>query len=412
MRRTIALALALITALTAGRPLRAQPADSIVAIGLRATLHSAILGEDRPLEIHLPASYGAAPTARYPVVVVLDGPAHFAAVSAMTDFLAANSRAPELIVVAVDNTRDRTHDLTPPADTGVVRLALDARDTVSQSFPTAGGAARFRAFLTTELVPWVDEHYRTVPYRILVGHSFGGLLAIDALAHEPRGFNAYVAISPSLWWDRGRYVRRVEAALAHAPLEGRAVYMSTGAREGPSMIEPARELASALAGIHASGFRSWYAVMPTETHGSNPLRTTYDALEHIFAGWEPADSVVNAALLHGDLTGLEAHHAELTRRFGFAVPLSPDLVNSMAYFNLQQRRLDEALRLFRRNTDAAPDYANGWDSLADGLEASGKMVEALAAEERAVSVAERTRDPALPSYQAHLERLRKALGKP
>jgi tetratricopeptide (TPR) repeat protein len=278
---------------------------------------------------------------------------------------------------------------------------------VRQRFPTSGGAAKLRAFITDELAPWVQSQYRTAPYRILVGHSFGGLFAIDALAQSPRAFNAYVAISPSLWWDDGRYVKRVETALAASPLDGRVLYMTTGEREGSDMIDPARELAAALDARRPAGFRSSFRVMPTETHGSNPLRTEYDALERIFDGWEPADSVSEAGFVRGDVSGLEAHAAELTRRYGFPVTVSLDEVNEMAYYHLRQKHLDVALKLFRHNVERSPDYANGWDSLADGLEADGKLAEALQAQEKAVKLGEAQRDPLVGQFQAHLERLKK-----
>jgi uncharacterized protein len=416
MRQLLPLRPLLLAALLlCGRPIasRAQgatPGDSLaIVIGRRAMVHSAILGEDRPLLIHTPATYGLSRRVRYPVLYLLDGEVLFEPVTAMTDFLARNGRAPEMIVVAIPNTRDRTHDLTPPTDTGVIKFAINASgDTVSQRFPTAGGAAKFRAFLTTELRPWVDSTYHTAPYRILVGHSFGGLFALDALQAEPRAFNAYVAISPSLWWDHEQFEKRVEAALARAPLGGLALYMTTGEREpADAMIAPARRLAARLA-TRTDGFRSWYRVMPAETHNTNPMRTTYDALERIFDGWEASEAARNAALLRGDLTGLETHHAAITKKFGIASPLLPDEVNSMAYFNLGEKRVDAAVRLFRRNIELHPDYANGWDSLADGLEAQGKLAEAIAAQEKAVEIGERMKDPNVAGYREHLERLRKS----
>lgn len=38
----------------------------------------------------------------------------------------------------------------------------------------AGGADRFFAFLTDEVSPYVERHYRTAPMRVLAGHSLGG----------------------------------------------------------------------------------------------------------------------------------------------------------------------------------------------------------------------------------------------
>lgn len=411
MRRTYLLLLALFPAANLAAQRRPAGLDSVlppVVIGRQAVIHSKRLGEDRPVLVHLPRSYNAQPTMRYPVLYLLDGDAHFPSVSAMVDFLASNSRAPEMIVVGVPNTRDRTHDLTPAATQRSVRFPVwpGSTDSATQSFPTAGGAPKMRAFLTEELVPWVETGFRTAPYRILVGHSFGGLFALDALAESPRSFNAYVAISPSLWWDQGLYEKRIETALAHAALDGRALYMTTGSREPSEMIDPARALAAALDSAHVAGFRSWYQVMPSETHNSNPLRTTYDALEHIFAGWEPPDSAI-AGALRGDIAAMEEHYAELTQRFGFPVTLMPDQINVVAYLNLQAKKVDYAVSLFRRNVTDAPQYANGWDSLADGLEAQGKLAEALAAAEKAVSLGTAQKDPQINAYQAHLDRLRK-----
>ncbi len=38
-----------------------------------------------------------------------------------------------------------------------------------------------------------------LPHRGLVGHSLGGLTAIDILTKVPQLFNAYIAIDPSMW---------------------------------------------------------------------------------------------------------------------------------------------------------------------------------------------------------------------
>lgn len=69
------------------------------------------------------------------------------------------------------------------------------------AFPTSGQADRFLDFLEKELIPHIDRNYRTYPHRIIAGWSFGGLLATHALIHRPEIFDAYLAISPSLWWD-------------------------------------------------------------------------------------------------------------------------------------------------------------------------------------------------------------------
>ena len=46
---------------------------------------------------------------------------------------------------------------------------------MAERSPTAGGADEFLRFLSDELIPWVEGQYRTASFRVLVGHSLGGL---------------------------------------------------------------------------------------------------------------------------------------------------------------------------------------------------------------------------------------------
>ena len=121
--------------------LLAQANDSAIVIGYRHQVYSEVLGENRPILVHTPAGYDESRTG-YPVMYLLDGQGHFHHTSGIVEFLAANNRMPEMIVVAIPNTADRTHDLTPPTQS----------DTANQ-MPTAGGADNFVRFLRDELQP-------------------------------------------------------------------------------------------------------------------------------------------------------------------------------------------------------------------------------------------------------------------
>lgn len=84
-------------------------------------------------------------------------------------------------------------DLTPPAPD----LAEDRRE---------GGADRFLAFVKEELEPVLVERLPMNRSRTaIMGHSFGGLLALHALLHHPEMFETYIVGSPSIWWH-DRYV--------------------------------------------------------------------------------------------------------------------------------------------------------------------------------------------------------------
>src|SRR6266852_1196842 len=186
-----------------------QPEDNAINIGKRFTLQSKILNEPRPYWIYLPASYHQKVYApkKYPVLYLLDGNAHFQSASGVVQFMSesinANIQIPELIIVAIPNIR-RTHDLTPTHST----KGYGGKE--EPNFSSSGGGESFLRFIAEELIPHIEAEYRTQPYRVLVGHSFGGLFAMTARLHRPPIFQAHLAIDPSLWWDDQILLRRLK----------------------------------------------------------------------------------------------------------------------------------------------------------------------------------------------------------
>jgi len=163
------------------------------------TLSSTILGETRRIYVQLPEGY-ARSRARYPVVVVLDGEWLFelarAQVRFSSEFAAMDPSIPRMIVVGIEST-DRDRDFTPTGDSGW-----------EHDFQTAGGADEFLGFVAGELLPFVDRSYRTSPGRLIVGWSFGGLLAMYSAVAVPDLFNAHLCISPAIWWDSDLVLER------------------------------------------------------------------------------------------------------------------------------------------------------------------------------------------------------------
>src|SRR2546421_5150923 len=191
----------------------AQEKDAAIKIGERFTLHSKVLGEDRQYWVYLPESYNSkaqAPEA-YPVLYLLDGDALFHTATGVVEFMSrnGNDQIPELIIVAVPNT-NRNKDLTP------THSLTNQLGKESKSLASSGGGDAFLKFLREELVPRIDASYRTLPYRILAGHSLGGLLAIHALLTAPATFQGILAMDPSLWWDNQIVVKKEKDFLATA----------------------------------------------------------------------------------------------------------------------------------------------------------------------------------------------------
>lgn len=398
--RRAALSLVLLSALCWTRPAAAGE-EPAITVGLRTSVQSKVLGEERPLLVSLPESYASSPSARYPVLYVLDGESHFLHVSSLVEFLSRRGRLPEMIVVAVPNTKDRDHDLTPPfskterVDNG--QLLIDVA-------PTAGGADTFLRFFNEELIPTVDARYRTQPFRVLMGHSFGGLFAMHTLVNKPESFNAYVAISPSIHWNSAELVRKAPEAFSRLTAPGRILYLDEDATETPN-IQRLRTLTQAMKKRKLTALTWHYDEVADEDHGTLPHIGAYTGLKFVFSGWKPAEKL----RFSNDLAPLEAHYAALTRRLGYPVLPPENMLINVGYWHLREKRLPQALAFFERAVALYSESANAHDSLADALEAAGRVQEALTHCERAVALGREHQDAHVPDYQKHADAVRARL---
>jgi predicted alpha/beta superfamily hydrolase len=393
--KSIALPLAALSALavTGAAPVYAQPAPRV---GERIVLESKVLAEQRVLYVRTPAGY-AAGEQRHPVLYLTDGETQFFHTVATIEFLARANRMPEMIVVAITNT-DRTRDLTP------TRASIDGRD-----FPTAGGAGNFLRFIETEVVPHVERTYRTQPFRVFAGHSFGGLFAMHAFLTKPDLFNAVIAVSPTLTWDDDLPVRRAKDFFStQVPLK-RTLVVTLGS-EGPQMQAGFDALRRVLAQVRADGF-AWEAVQfDDEDHGSVVLRSHYQGLRKVFDGWQlPRDTATGNYT--GTLADVRAHYSRLSDRLGYTVKPSEATINLLGYGAMAQGRTTQALEFFEFNVREYPASANVYDSLGEGLEAAGRLEDALAHYEKAVAMGEKSGDSLLGAFRQHVDAARAKLGK-
>lgn len=391
-------ALLLLFLLISWHPLQAGPP---VTIGEAFQLFAPTLQEERALLLSLPRGYGAS-LERYPVLYLLDGDAHFTHTRGTLDFLAQCGLMPQMILVGVPNTQ-RTRDLTP------TRGRFVRADGTKGLVEGSGGGEAFLDFLETTLIPHVEANYRTQPFRILAGHSLGGLLAIHTLSTRPHLFQGLLAASPSLAWDEDQPLRRFEAFLRTKPTANLTLFVSMADEEsGAERPNRFDRLQGLLRGIKRDSGLRWEARhFPEEDHGSVVLRTHYWGLRKVFEGWRlPVDGQTRRFM--GGVKDLDAHYEGLSRRLGFSVTPPEILVNNLGYQALARNNLGAAMTFFRHNVALYPASPNVHDSLGEALEGDGKKAEAAACYAQAVALAQQARDLRLPVYMKNLERVRPA----
>lgn len=203
----------------------AAPATSHpIVLGNSRQLYSAALGEDRTINIVLPASYSKDAARRYPVLYLIDGGVDqdLVHVVGVLQLNSAWGRSREAILVGIE-TKDRRRELTGPTHD----------PELLKQYPTAGSSAKFREFIRSEVKPLIERSYRTNGYDAVIGESLAGLFILETYLVEPSLFDAYGAISPSLWWDKEALSRSAAAALG-ARQKGSRLYFAV-ANEGADM---------------------------------------------------------------------------------------------------------------------------------------------------------------------------------
>ncbi len=382
MRRTIVLALSLLAL-----PLLAQPSVLL--------LDSKVMGEKRTILVSLPQSYGTGARS-YPVLYMTDGSAQLPHTAATVEFLARAGRVPEMIVVGINNT-DRTRDLTP---TRVVNQTFDGQ---RLDFPTSGGADRFLTFIEAEVIPEIEKRYRTQPYRVFAGHSFGGLFALHALFAKPKLFNAWIAVSPTLTWERDYIERGAKEFVKNTPELNGSLVFTIG--DEPEIKGAAARLKKLFASRKPKGFEVDAFTFDDEDHGSVVMPSHYAALRRIFASWrfemprnaEPRTFYARA----------EQHFADLSKRAGYRIPVPENVANLIGYRLLGTALASEAIAVFRKNVEAYPTSANVYDSLGEALEKSGRLEEASRNYEQAWQIGKLTSDPNTEVFRQNYERTKK-----
>ena len=363
-------------------------------------INSSVLGEERTILVRVPPGYETNKV-RYPVLYMTDGNAHINHTGSTVEFLARNGRMSELVVVGITNT-DRTRDLSPTH----VTTTVGGGNTALQ-WPTSGGSDKFIKFIETELIPEIEKSYRVQPYRILAGHSLGGMFAIYTMVSKPELFNAYVAVSPALQWDNQVVVKRAEEFFKTRKDFPATLFMSIGHEPGP-IEDGYHQLKQVLAKNQTKGFEWSEQTMDDEDHGSVVLRSHYFGLRKVYDGWQiPRDPDTGGVA--GDFNFVEEHYKKLSQKFGYAVPVPENLINQMGYQSLFAGRSEEAIRIFKLQVERYPESANVYDSLAEAYERSGKLDLAAPLYEKAKILGQQNKDPNLAIYTTNFERVSEKL---
>ncbi len=252
-------------------------------------LVSEIFGNARLVRVWLPSDYDGSGAALYPVLYLNDGQNLFDPATAFAGVhwqagetaarLIAEKKIPPLIIVGIDNTKNRACEYIPYRSLNPRVLRPRGKF--------------YPGFLQREVMPLIEQRYRvlTGPENTgLGGSSLGGLITLYTQVAAPGVFGRLLVESPSLQVARGKIL--AECRRSHDWPE--RTYIGMGTREtgdqakDAMIVEGVRELGKILvaAGLNenADGKRLKVRIDEGATHNESAWAARFpEALEFLYS---------------------------------------------------------------------------------------------------------------------------------
>ncbi|MBH0040590.1 alpha/beta hydrolase-fold protein [Pseudoalteromonas sp. SWN166] len=334
------------------------------------TINSVILNELRTVVVQLPKSYQANPNKVYPVIYRLDGAGNIPLISAVMDRLQNNNRAPEVIIVAIENT-NRLRDLYPTVN-------KEPQGPVGEG----GGAAKFLAFIEQELMPLINKSYRTHNFNVIAGGSAAGVFALYTMQANPELFQAHIAYSPAVWWNYGAPVKNTKSFIAKTKELNSYVYINIGEEAG-IMRERYDELKQSLQSHKVRGLRFFSDAFDGVSHNLTSVAGIFNAYHNLFS---PKQMPMNA--LTDDVASIDAYYQNLSQQWGEQISPPDRAVRSLGYNLTGSKQFNRAIEVFKYNIKNYPKSVDALSALSYGYEMQGDTRQALEYMESALAIAD------------------------
>jgi uncharacterized protein len=367
--KTLKITILILCALIIPKILFGQTGNQIFC-GEKHFIHSEIIGADKEYWVYLPVNYNKS-SERYPVLYITDGDEHFYLASGISQFMSSQYIIPEFIVVAIFH-KDRNHDLTPS------HCLTNLNGIESDASKVSGGGEKLLQFIEKELIVEIESKYRTAPYRILSGHSLGGLFSIYSYLYRNDLFNAFIAMDPAITWDNN-FCERTLKSLANPSSSLKSKLYISCAHNAPQG-KPDK-------GPFRKSQESFYKELKTkqvtnskleyfedEKHLTVPYRSLYAGLLYFFSDYY----IFNNPQFKEEVPFIQEHYKQASKEYGMAFNPPEGLIEMLGnYFLLDKNEYSKAIEFFKVNILNFPSSPKAFANLARAYKGSGNVNDAI-----------------------------------
>ncbi|WP_276390693.1 alpha/beta hydrolase-fold protein [Eudoraea chungangensis] len=258
-------------------------------------VHSKILGEQRQIQIFLPPSYTDSGS-NYPVLYLLDGQLFFHHAVSLSKTFKQFKLTPEFIVVGINTPFPERYDL------------FGAQED------------KFIEFITSEVLPFIEDSYHTNDEKLLFGWQYAAGLAFDIMLDDTISFDSYLLASPIPIWDE-------TDSLADYSSLNTKLYFSVSHDEF-QINHAVNKLDSVLSSNAIKDLDWTFTKFSNEEHHSTGFPTLYHGIRSYFEYYYELHAPnLQKFIGAGGLDYAYAYARERGRKYGF----SPELSNWSKY---------------------------------------------------------------------------------
>jgi predicted alpha/beta superfamily hydrolase len=346
-------------------------AQSNDSIQVSRVIPSRAFGKDREISVSLPWDYYQNTNVRYPVAYVFDAQSDdFFNFAASSIHYLRNTQSLEPMIVVGIKSENRQFEFTPKnnSDAPYKMWGKDAK---------IGGADTLLANLRSEVFPYMEKNFRTLPVRIGLGHSLGGTFVTYCLTKGEGVFDAIIAVSPNYDYDNQQLVDRVRTYGNNKSSPAAFVYLAHGTidRYETLFAVGIKKVVASLRAEKPPNLRLVYEPLQVDKHGNTFMAGFVDGLQAYHNSiYSKADNTIN-------------YFTKLFARNGYT--LDADQINQIAYnYYMTPGMYPQAIKIFDWGIRLYPDVANLYDSKSEAEENMGDSKSAIASASKALSTLE------------------------
>jgi len=364
--------------------------DSI-SIGFIQRIRSKILNEAREIVISLPKEYHKSQS-HYPVLYLTDGFQNIEHVRGSVELLTRTGNIPPVIIVGIKSI-NRVKDFT---------------FSPSKQDDESGGGKQFLTFLESELIPYIDEKYRTNNFRILEGHSLGGLFAASVLLEKPELFQSYIMMSPAFWWNGEELTKKAETFFASHQELNTKLFFGIATSESSKERGMRKELTNFIDVMEANKPQKVYyehREFEDEGHMSSPFLSNYYGLKFVFSDLKYSEEFMAN---YSDEAFLEKEQ-DIINKYGESAKRTAESYYELGYA-IYQKNLSGAITVFKRSVEVYSYDINLITTLAILYEGNKEIENAIDTYKKAIEVSKKYNFGSEEKYQKEIDRLGSLVG--